>query len=388
MNAGGGVGGYIASRDEERYIREYNGFLISITGTAVARPVRLRPVPRRTRPPTACARPGKDWTGNSVYLWAIANAVYMALLGPAGLPRGRRAILQRAAYAAQLLGEIQGVQHPVRARFLQGIRRRLHRDRPDRGRDQPGACARRHLRRQGPVRRVPRLGPVRPLLRDRDPQPGRHRPARRRRRGGRVDEHDRVRRVPRGRLGRAAGDADGRARAGAGMFFPPVEPEIAAAWARPTRWSPRPMRRRDPPRCRSSSEPEVQRHYLRLSQQTLGMMNVSLFGTCTMKYHARVAEDAGAAPSGRGPPAPARGHAAGHARGRPRLRPDPARAVGHGPVHLPARRRCRCRLYPCRASPAPSCWRGASSSSATRSSPRSRPIPATPPPPPRPGSRS
>ena len=28
---------------------------------------------------------GKDWTGNSVYLWAIANAVYMALLGPAGL---------------------------------------------------------------------------------------------------------------------------------------------------------------------------------------------------------------------------------------------------------------------------------------------------------------
>ena len=27
---------------------------------------------------------GKDWTGNSVYLWAIANAVYMALMGPQG----------------------------------------------------------------------------------------------------------------------------------------------------------------------------------------------------------------------------------------------------------------------------------------------------------------
>ena len=34
---------------------------------------------------------GKDWTGNSVYLWAIANAAYMALLGPARLRRARRA---------------------------------------------------------------------------------------------------------------------------------------------------------------------------------------------------------------------------------------------------------------------------------------------------------
>ena len=32
------------------------------------------------------------------------------------------------------------------------------------------------------------------------------------------------------------------------------------------------------------------RHYLRLSQQTLGMMGVSLFGTCTMKYNPAVSE--------------------------------------------------------------------------------------------------
>ena len=34
------------------------------------------------------------------------------------------------------------------------------------------------------------------------------------------------------------------------------------------------------------------RHYLRLSQQTLGMMGVSLFGTCTMKYNPAVSEAA------------------------------------------------------------------------------------------------
>ena len=38
------------------------------------------------------------------------------------------------------------------------------------------------------------------------------------------------------------------------------------------------------------SEPEVLRHYLHLSQEVLGMMGISLFGTCTMKYNPRVTE--------------------------------------------------------------------------------------------------
>ena len=44
------------------------------------------------------------------------------------------------------------------------------------------------------------------------------------------------------------------------------------------------------------SEPEVQRHYLHLSQETLGMMGISLFGTCTMKYNPRLNEVIGARP--------------------------------------------------------------------------------------------
>jgi glycine dehydrogenase subunit 2 len=76
-----------------------------------------------------------------------------------------------------------------------------------------------------------------------------------------------------------------------GMFFPAIEPEIAAAVGAAEDLVPEAMRRTDRPQLPELAEPEVQRHYLRLSQQTLGMMNVSLFGTCTMKYHARVAED-------------------------------------------------------------------------------------------------
>jgi glycine dehydrogenase subunit 1 len=53
---------------------------------------------------------GKDWTGNSVYLWAVVNATYMALMGPRGFRELGTTILQRSHYAALLLGEIPGVE--------------------------------------------------------------------------------------------------------------------------------------------------------------------------------------------------------------------------------------------------------------------------------------
>jgi glycine dehydrogenase subunit 1 len=116
MNCGGGVGGFIASRDEERYVRQYNGFLVSMTGTAE---------PGEYGFSLSCSHQtsygmreqGRDWTGNSVYLWAIANAVYMSLLGPAGFRELGELILQQAHYAARAIGRIKG----VRVLFPQGF---------------------------------------------------------------------------------------------------------------------------------------------------------------------------------------------------------------------------------------------------------------------------
>jgi glycine dehydrogenase subunit 2 len=56
------------------------------------------------------------------------------------------------------------------------------------------------------------------------------------------------------------------------------------------------MRRETPPRLPELSEFEVQRHYLHLAQMTLGMMGISLFGTCTMKYNPRIGEEITARP--------------------------------------------------------------------------------------------
>ena len=120
MNCGGGVGGYMASRDEERFVREYNGFLVSITGTA--RPGQLGfGLCSAHQTSYGMRELGKDWTGNSVYLWAIANAVYLALLGPAGLREVGEAILQRSAYAARRLVEVPGVRVPFGGFFKEFV---------------------------------------------------------------------------------------------------------------------------------------------------------------------------------------------------------------------------------------------------------------------------
>jgi glycine dehydrogenase subunit 1 len=111
MNAGGGVGGYIASRDEERYVRQMNGFLVSITET-VQKGQHGFALASSHQTSYGMREEGKDWTGNSVYLWAIAAAVYMSLLGPKGFEELGHLILARGAYARKRLGAIKGVRIP------------------------------------------------------------------------------------------------------------------------------------------------------------------------------------------------------------------------------------------------------------------------------------
>ena len=81
-----------------------------------------------------------------------------------------------------------------------------------------------------------------------------------------------------------------------GVLFPQADPEVAAAVGPAEALIPAAVRRAAPPKLPEMSEPDVLRHYLHLSQQTLGMMGISLFGTCTMKYNARVNEALAARP--------------------------------------------------------------------------------------------
>lgn len=81
-----------------------------------------------------------------------------------------------------------------------------------------------------------------------------------------------------------------------GQTFPESETAVRARVGRAADLIPTGSRRERPPALPEISEPDVLRHYIRLSQQTLGMIGISLFGTCTMKYNPRVGENLTARP--------------------------------------------------------------------------------------------
>jgi glycine dehydrogenase subunit 1 len=112
MHYGGGLAGFVASRDEERYVREYPTFLIGLTPTSVAGEHGFGLVAWE-RTSYMRREHGKDFAGTTTGLWAITAAVYLALLGPEGLRELGEGILQRAHYAASGLGAIDGVRAPA-----------------------------------------------------------------------------------------------------------------------------------------------------------------------------------------------------------------------------------------------------------------------------------
>jgi glycine dehydrogenase subunit 2 len=76
-----------------------------------------------------------------------------------------------------------------------------------------------------------------------------------------------------------------------GCRIPEVEEEIKASVGDIASRIPEKMRRKTPPRLPELSEPEVVRHYIRLSQQTYGVdSGIHIHGTCTMKYSPKMNE--------------------------------------------------------------------------------------------------
>jgi glycine dehydrogenase subunit 2 len=77
-----------------------------------------------------------------------------------------------------------------------------------------------------------------------------------------------------------------------GVLPPPVEPAIQAVAGDVLADIPASMRRTTPPALPELSQPGVLRHYLRVSQETLGAdLNIDVGqGTCTMKYNPKINE--------------------------------------------------------------------------------------------------
>ena len=112
MHYGGGLAGFVASPDEERFVSEYPTFLIGLGPTVVEGEYGFGEVVWER---TSYVQRGdsKEYTGTTQFLWAIAAGAYLALVGPQGLAELGQGIMERSHYAAQRLGELPGVRAPA-----------------------------------------------------------------------------------------------------------------------------------------------------------------------------------------------------------------------------------------------------------------------------------
>ena len=118
MSGGGGLCGFIASRDEERFVKEYPTMLVSghkdrddghwsFGSTTMERTSYDK------------RHESTDYYGTTQWLWGITAGVYLSLMGPQGMRELGEGIMQRSAYAAERLGAVHGVRSPaLRAPFF------------------------------------------------------------------------------------------------------------------------------------------------------------------------------------------------------------------------------------------------------------------------------
>jgi glycine dehydrogenase subunit 1 len=112
MQFGGGHAGFIATRDEEKYVMEYPSRLFGVAPTSVEGEYGFGDVAYE-RTSFALREEGKEFVGTATALWGITAGVYLALMGPQGMREIGEGIMQRSRYVMLQLSKIKGVKCPV-----------------------------------------------------------------------------------------------------------------------------------------------------------------------------------------------------------------------------------------------------------------------------------
>ncbi len=111
MQYGGGHAGFIATRDEERYVREYPSRLFGIAPTCVEGEYGFGDV-AFGRTSFVLREEAKEFVGTAAALWGITAGVYLALMGPKGMLELGEGIMLRTCYAMLQMSKIRGVKCP------------------------------------------------------------------------------------------------------------------------------------------------------------------------------------------------------------------------------------------------------------------------------------
>jgi glycine dehydrogenase subunit 1 len=111
MNFGGGLGGFLATRDEEKFIREIPYRIFGLAKTVKEGEYGFGDV-LFERTSFEKREKAKEFVGTAAASHGIIAAVYLSLLGPKGIRELGEAILQRSMYAMKVLSSIDGVKAP------------------------------------------------------------------------------------------------------------------------------------------------------------------------------------------------------------------------------------------------------------------------------------
>ncbi|WP_176461857.1 aminomethyl-transferring glycine dehydrogenase subunit GcvPA [Anaeromicrobium sediminis] len=110
MNYGGGQAGFMATRDEEKYVMEFPSRLFGLAPTSVEGEYGFGDVAYDRTSFGHHREHGKEYVGTQSALWGITAGVYLATMGPVGMRELGEGILQRSQYAIEKMNEIKGVK--------------------------------------------------------------------------------------------------------------------------------------------------------------------------------------------------------------------------------------------------------------------------------------
>lgn len=111
MNFGGGLGGFLATRDEEVFVREIPYRIFGLARTTWKGEYGFGDV-LFERTSFEKREKAKEFVGTAAASHGIIAAVYLSLMGPRGMYELGKTILQRSQYAMRKLASLPGVKAP------------------------------------------------------------------------------------------------------------------------------------------------------------------------------------------------------------------------------------------------------------------------------------
>lgn len=110
MNYGGGQSGFIATRNEEKFVLEFPSRLFGIAPTIKEGEYGFGDVAYERTSFGNLREKGKEYVGTQTALLGITAGVYLSLMGPKGMFELGENIIQKSLYAIEELSKIKGVK--------------------------------------------------------------------------------------------------------------------------------------------------------------------------------------------------------------------------------------------------------------------------------------